>query len=94
MRARLFLAGAMVAAMTACGPGPLEETAAPEPVVTCNAARFSYLRGEPIEVVDTLDTVLEVRVLGPEEFVTRDYDPNRLTITESPDGNVSRVFCG
>lgn len=39
-----------------------------------------------------------VRVLGPDEFLTKDYDPSRLTITTAVnrdgDNVVGRVFCG
>ena len=92
VRALRLVAPLSLACLAACGPPPPEEPA--RPVVTCNAADFEYLQGEPIDVVNTLSTRLPVRVLGPDDFVPRDFDPNRLTFTESPDGEVSRVFCG
>lgn len=84
------------AALAACAPpAPAPEPEASVSVdVTCEAGFFEYLRGEPIEVVNTLNTPLNVRVLGPDDFVPRDFDPNRLTFTTTPDGTVSRVFCG
>lgn len=84
-----------LAALAACAPPQLQEPipAAAAPV-TCDASLYTYLVGEPIDVVYTLNPGVVVRVLGAEEFVTRDYDPNRLTFTTSPEGNVSRVFCG
>lgn len=89
-----FLILAFPAALAACAP-PAPETAAPVAAeVTCEAGFFDYLRGEPIEVVDTLATPLPVRVLGPDDFVPRDFDPNRLTFTTTPEGTVSRIFCG
>lgn len=87
----------LVAALlpAACAPSDgLEETAPPEPTATCEAGFFDDLKGEPIEVIDTLNTPLRTRVLGPDDFVPRDFDPNRLTFTTSPDGTVSRIFCG
>ena len=83
---------AFVVVLASCG-SPIPEEPAP-PAVVCNAADFDYLKGEPIETVATLNTGLQVRVLGPDDFVPRDFDPNRLTFTETPDGNVSRIFCG
>jgi len=88
-----LLALILPAALAACAPAP-DPVAPVVPEITCNASFFEYLRGEPIEVVDTLVTTLDVRVLGPEDFVPRDFDANRLTFTTSPEGNVSRVFCG
>ncbi|MFV0244072.1 MAG: I78 family peptidase inhibitor [Qingshengfaniella sp.] len=61
---------------------------------TCDASLYTDLVGQDISVVDTLDTGLNVRVLGPDAFVTRDYDANRLTFTTTPSSKVGRVFCG
>ncbi|MBL9060093.1 MAG: hypothetical protein JNK88_08740, partial [Mangrovicoccus sp.] len=58
------------------------------PPVTCNAAEFDYLKGQPIESVATVVTPLTVRVLGATEFVPKDYDANRLTFTTAPNGTV------
>ncbi len=90
--ALLFLP--MLAALAACAPPAPEPVAPVVPEITCEASFFAYLRGEPIAVVDTLQTGLRVRVLGPDDFVPRDFDANRLTFTTSPEGDVSRVFCG
>lgn len=82
------------ALLAACAPPAPEPVAPVAADVTCEAGFFDYLRGEPIAVVDTLFTPLTVRVLGPDDFVPRDFDANRLTFTTTPDGNVSRIFCG
>lgn len=88
------------AVLAACTPPQLENTApAAVPTgafatVTCDASFYTYLVGEPIEAVYTINPGLPVRILGADEFVTRDFNPNRLTFTTSPDDNVSRVFCG
>ncbi|QIE40853.1 hypothetical protein G5B39_02045 [Rhodobacteraceae bacterium SC52] len=81
--------------LSACAPSQntSSDTPAAQPV-TCNASFFDDLKGEPIEVVDSIPTQLQVRVLAADSFVPRDFDPNRLTFTTSPDGNVSRIFCG
>lgn len=92
MQANPIVKALALLALASCA-SPSRDTTS-ERVVTCNADNFAYLQGEPIEVVDTLQTALQVRVLGPDDFVPRDFDPNRLTFTETPEGEVSRVFCG
>ncbi|MEM1362627.1 MAG: I78 family peptidase inhibitor [Pseudomonadota bacterium] len=108
MRIVLFFALATASAMLAsCGPPPdavgLEPVqggssvnTAVSPVAdgSCNAEIYSYLVGEPISVVSTLNTGLSVRVLAADAFVTRDFNPNRLTFTTTPKDTVGRVFCG
>lgn len=95
MRLTFFLLAA--AALAACGP-PDNLSGAPgaSPVsgAVCNAAVYNDLVGEPISIVYTLNTGLNVRVLGADEFVTRDFDPNRLTFTTTRDDTIGRVFCG
>ena len=97
MRLATFFLAASALALTACAPqanlsdgGP----AGPSGPVVCNASVYSGFVGEPIDVVYTLNTGLNVRVLGAEEFVTKDFDPNRLTFTTTPKDEVGRVFCG
>ncbi|MGS4946354.1 hypothetical protein ACVDG3_12805 [Meridianimarinicoccus sp. RP-17] len=82
------------AMLAACAPAAPDAVTPVTSEVTCEASFFEYLRGEPIAVVDTLQTGLNVRVLGPDDFVPRDFDANRLTFTTAPDDTVSRVFCG
>ncbi|OSP56790.1 I78 family peptidase inhibitor [Pseudoruegeria sp. SK021] len=91
----VFLLGLGGLGLAACQPAQLAEVqpAAPEPV-TCDASFYTYLKGEPISVVDTLNTGVQVRVLAADSFVTKDFEANRLTFTTSPDGTVSRIFCG
>lgn len=95
MRLIFPLLGTAGLLLSGCAPSQNAAVATPaaQPV-TCNASFFDDLKGEPIEVVDTVATQLPVRVLAADSFVPRDFDPNRLTFTTSPDGNVSRIFCG
>jgi len=84
-------------ALAACGPpANLQEPGAlaAQNGDYCDATIYQTLVGEPIEVVDSLSTGLTMRVLGPDDFVTRDFEPNRLTFTTTPDLTVGRVFCG
>jgi len=81
--------------VAACAPAATPPPADPvQQQEVCNAEVYSYLRGEPRAAAETLMTGLRVRILGPDDFVTRDYDPNRLTITITPEDTVGRVFCG
>lgn len=95
-RGGLAYLATMAIAMAGCGGSDSSAIGATQATqqVQCDAAFFQGLRGEPIEIVDNLTTPLNVRVLGPEDFVPRDFDPNRLTFTTTPEGTVSRVFCG
>lgn len=87
--------GAFAILISGCAPSaPTGEAAQAAPTVTCNASFFEDLKGEPIDVVNSIATPLRVRVLDADDFVPRDFDPNRLTFTTSPDGEISRIFCG
>jgi len=95
MRAIFSVPAAGLFAVAACAPSDNTRMDTPAQVaVTCNAAEFESLRGEPLAIVDTISTPLEVRILRADAFVPRDFDPNRLTFTEARDGTVSRIFCG
>ncbi|MCR9089248.1 MAG: I78 family peptidase inhibitor [Rhodobacteraceae bacterium] len=61
---------------------------------SCNAEIYKNLIGEPISVVNSLNPGVRVRVLAADSFVTRDYNPNRLTFTTTRQDTVGRVFCG
>lgn len=61
---------------------------------SCNAEIYKDLIGEPIAVVNTLNPGVRVRVLAADAFVTRDFNPNRLTFTTTRQDTVGRVFCG
>ncbi|MCA8878603.1 MAG: hypothetical protein KDA73_01335 [Rhodobacteraceae bacterium] len=92
----LVVLGAVALTLSACASNDdvYYDPSATAPAVTCDATTFDYLKGEPIESVGSIATPLRVRVLGPDDFVPKDYDPNRLTFTTSPTGTVSRIFCG
>lgn len=90
----LLISGVALSALAGCEPTYSEDTPAAPAAATCDATLFEELKGEPIESVDALSTPLTVRVLAADSFVPRDFDPNRLTFTESRDNTVSRIFCG
>ncbi|MGB0659342.1 MAG: hypothetical protein ACPGNV_04105 [Mangrovicoccus sp.] len=60
----------------------------------CNAEFYAYMVGGPIGAVQHVPYAGPIRVLGADEFVTRDFNPQRLTFTTRPDDTVGRVFCG
>lgn len=103
MRFSLLLIGAALV-LASCGPPPetvgLESAnaqssqRAPVSDGSCNAALYQDLIGEPITVVNSLSLGPNLRVLPADSFVTRDYDPNRLTFTTTREDTVGRVFCG
>lgn len=90
----LLISGVALSALAGCEPTYSDAPAAAPAAATCDATQFEELKGEPIEAVDALATPLKVRVLAADSFVPRDFDPNRLTFTESPNNTVSRIFCG
>lgn len=97
MRLAIFFLAASALALAACAPqANLADGGASGPAgpVVCDASFYNGYVGEPIDVVYTLNTGLNVRVLGADEFVTKDFDPNRLTFTTTPKDTVGRVFCG
>jgi len=61
---------------------------------SCNAELYKDLIGEPISVLDSLALGPNLRILPADSFVTRDFDPNRLTFTTTRKDTVGRVFCG
>lgn len=85
---------AMVLSACADRADHLSQNTTPVSGGTCDASIYADLVGEPITVVDTLNTRLNVRILAADGFVTKDYDPTRLTFTTTPDDTVGRVFCG
>ncbi len=90
-----------VLALAACDPaGPSVEpvsgsaSAAAIAAANCEAELYQYLVGGPIEAAGLIQYAGRIRILGPDDFVTRDFDPSRLTVTTRPDDTVGRVFCG
>lgn len=89
--------------LAACDPaGPQAEyapatgsaSAAAIASANCDAELYQYLVGGPIEGAQTIAYAGTIRILGPDDFVTRDYDPSRLTVTTWPNQTIGRIFCG
>lgn len=96
MRFSLLALSVPAIALSACAERSdhLSQGATSASAAACDATLYADLVGEPITLVDTLNTGLNVRILPADGFVTKDYDPSRLTFTTTPDDTVGRVFCG
>lgn len=100
MRLTAALIFALPLLMSACiQPEPVvvpEPT--PEPIIVCDATPFQHLVGGPIEGTDEIDFPGTLRIVGPDDFLTKDYDIRRLTVTTRRDSRdkltVGRIFCG
>ena len=59
----------------------------------CGAGDYQSLVGSSIAAV-TLPSDLNHRVIGPNDAVTMDYNPERLNIYTDEDGVITEVKCG
>lgn len=111
MRVTAALCALSFLALSACDPagdansssygtGSTTGTASSAAVLSanCEAEVYQYLVGGPIDLAQEVTYGGIVRILGPDEFLTKDFNPSRLTITtavnRSGDNVVGRVFCG
>lgn len=107
MRLPVALSSLSFLALAACDPagdamqtGTTAGTASSAAVLAanCQAEMYQDIVGSPIDAAQDVIYGGTVRVLGPDEFLTKDYDPSRLTITTAVnrdgDNVVGRVFCG
>lgn len=69
-----------------CGDKALQDSLG-EPV-TGTVAEDVQVGGEPVEAPAS------VRVVGPGDSVTMDFNPERLTLETDEDGNLVRAQCG
>lgn len=107
MRLPVALSTLSFLALTACDPagdamqstgGTGTASSAAVLSANCEAEIYQDLVGSPIIAAQDVTYAGTIRVLGPDEFLTKDYDPSRLTITTAVnrdgDNVVGRVFCG
>lgn len=90
MGVALGLAGCM----TMPNPQPLQQPTGEVGSDTCGAAQAANLMGAPRSVVEFVDFEQPVRILGPEDVMTMDFNPNRLNFTIGPSGVVTKITCG
>ena len=71
----------------------VETAEAPSVADACSAADYQSLTGARLAAV-TLPADLNIRIIGPGQVVTTDYDAERLNIDVDVVGNIIRVYCG
>ncbi len=59
----------------------------------CGAEAYQYLVGGPLGPALDLPHSGPKRYLGPEQSVTKDYNPHRLTVTSTDGETVGRIIC-
>lgn len=75
----------MLLALAACQ----EETAD-----TCGAEDHQDLVGRAPGMMGMMDIPLDARIIGPNDAVTQDHNPERLNIYYDADNLITRVSCG
>lgn len=61
---------------------------------TCGASVASRFVGQPESALVGVEFEGPVRIVGPNDAVTLDYNPERLTITLDGNGRIARASCG
>jgi len=103
MRKALGMVGmAAMAMLAACTP---QESARPEPAPVapsdadaCGASKVSSFIGAPrndevLAKIKSASGAQTVRVVGPDDIVTQDFRPDRLTITTDASGRIKTLRC-
>lgn len=103
MQIRLFLcAGLAALLLAACDNragapaervGDVAEDAAETNEDRCGAADYQAFVGSSVAAV-SLPAELNHRIIGPNDAVTMDFNPERLNIYTDEDGVVTEVKCG
>lgn len=99
MRRLAALVGAFGAVALVAG---CVETAAPPPIAiepplgedTCGLAPAQTLIALDSSTVAILQRTAPVRIIGPDQPVTMDYNPERLNVFTNAAGRIERVTCG
>lgn len=60
----------------------------------CGAARLAEFVGQPAVEVAAIETPGPVRILGPNDLMTLDFNPERLNILTDEAGIVTELSCG
>ncbi|PTX57816.1 peptidase inhibitor I78 family protein [Litoreibacter ponti] len=78
--------------LAACGPRP-SDPADFDGVPRCGAEDFYYLLGRNASILDGIVLPQPSRVLRPEDVITMDFSPDRLTIDIDTNNLISSVTC-
>lgn len=90
----LFL---MASACTGPNPDTMDGAISPISVAQgdhCRAAQYEDLTGQKDTVLERIYILRQVRILRPNQPVTKDLRPERLNFEIGPEGRITRVFCG
>ena len=87
-RLRFAVAAVLLCGATACSSpyGGARDT-------DCGASRLADFLGLPAVEVAAIETPGPVRILGPNDVMTLDFNPDRLTILTDGDGSVTELRC-
>ncbi len=64
-----------------------------DPVPSCGALAYSSFIGGPVSRLQEQDLPRSVRILRPDQAITLDYSPDRLTVDVDQGGRVSSITC-
>lgn len=91
---RFATTAAVLSALAACGGG--QDTLDPSEyngVPTCGAENFQGLLGKNEAVLAGMSLPNATRILHPEDAISLDFSPDRLTIDVDGFGRISSVTC-
>ena len=86
----LLIAPAAMLLLTACR---LDEPDATQ-TDTCGATGYAALIGTPQADHDFSNAFRPHRIIPPKSAITMDYNPERLNVDVTPDGVITRFWCG
>lgn len=76
--------------LVACLEAPSQETQAD----ACGSSEMSHLTGISRAQLEAIAFSQPHRILGPDDVMTMDFNPERVNFTLDDDGNVDRIWCG
>lgn len=92
---RILLIVTALATLSACGgKDRTEEPDIVLPTDSCGALRLQGLVGQPAEVLESIRFTQPVRVVGPGQPVTMDFNPQRLNVETTDADRIKRLACG
>ncbi len=77
-----------------CIPSVEKAAALPQVIYGCQTDDLGGLIGQEISVLPSLTFAQPPRVIGPNDLVTMDHDPNRLNIKTDDNGIIRQLHCG
>lgn len=88
-----FLAGCDTVDMTPVGDA-MPDNLPPAAEDNCGAASFANLIGQPREAAEAAPLPVSSRIVGPDDAVTMDFNPERLNVMLDANDIVARLTCG